>query len=279
MNVLMIGDIVGRPGRTMVKQQLPALIDELDIQLCVANAENAAGGSGLTPPLALELLGVGIDCLTMGDHVFKQKEIMSFLQADPRVLRPANLPPEAPGRGWTVLESRGGVPVAVINLLGRIFMPPADCPFHAVDALLEELPSQTKVTLVDVHAEATSEKVALGWHLDGRVSAVVGTHTHIPTADARLLPGGTAYITDLGMTGPYESVLGRRIDRVLRSVITGVPTSFDVAKGDVRLSGVLIAVDETTGRATAIERIERRGLLTEVETAATGESETQATGE
>jgi metallophosphoesterase (TIGR00282 family) len=259
----MIGDIVGRPGRAVVKQQLGELRRQREVQLCVANAENTAGGSGLTPALAGDLFSFGIDCLTMGDHVFRRKELVSYLQAERRLVRPANFPPEAPGRGWTVLETEAGVRVAVINLLGRVFMNPIECPFHAVDDILGQLAPEVKVILVDMHAEATSEKVALGWYLDGRVSAVVGTHTHVATADARVLPGGTAYITDLGMTGPYESVLGVRTDRVLRSIITRVPASFEVAKGDVRLSGVLVAVDEVSGKASSIERIERQGLLAE----------------
>ena len=276
MNVLIIGDIVGRPGRAVVKQQLGQLRRQLQVQLCVANAENAAGGSGLTPALAGELFSSGVDCLTMGDHVFRRKELLSYLQVAKRLLRPANFPPETPGRGWTVLETDAGVPVAVINLLGRVFMNPIECPFHAVDDILGQLPAEVKVILVDMHAEATSEKVALGWYLDGRVSAVVGTHTHVATADGRVLPGGTAYITDIGMTGPYESVLGVRTDRVLRSIITRVPASFEVAKGDVRLSGGLIAVDEESGKASAIERIERGGLLAEEVEAADGGPEAEA---
>lgn len=276
MNVLMIGDIVGRPGRAVIKQRLRQLKSELRVQFCLANAENAAGGSGLTPALASELLGLGIDCLTMGDHVFRRKELVSYLQAEKRVLRPANFPPETPGQGWSLLETDAHAPVAVINLLGRVFMNPIECPFHTVDDILRQLPSAVKVILVDMHAEATSEKIALGWYLDGRVSAVLGTHTHVPTADARLLPEGTAYITDVGMTGPYESVLGRRIDRVLRTIITRVPTSFDVAKGDVRLSAVLITIDEETGKATAIKRIESRGVVEEEDQSAAASPEAEA---
>ena len=245
-----------RPGRELLTDRLGDLIEHTHSSFVLVNAENAAGGSGITPPIVSELLGIGIDCLTTGDHVFKRKEILPVLESDHRILRPANLPPEASGKGVTVLPDRSGRRVGVINLLGRVFMNrPVDCPFRTVDVLLEGLADETDLILVDMHAEATSEKIAMGWYLDGRVTAVVGTHTHVQTADERVLPGGTAYVTDLGMTGPHDSVLGRDKDRVIRAITTGMPTHFDVAKGDVRINGVLITVNPETGLATAIKRI------------------------
>jgi len=256
VNILAIGDIVGRPGRRVLHDHLPDLMQREGVDFCVANAENAAGGSGLTVETARELLDLGIDVLTSGDHVWKKREILGLVDAEPRLLRPANLSPEAAGRGYGVYEARGGVRVGVVNLQGRTFMKPVDCPFRTVRRILEELSTQTAVLVVDFHAEATAEKVAMGWFLDGQASAVVGTHTHIQTADERLLPNGTAYLTDLGMTGPYESVIGRRTDRVLKALITQMPQSFDVAKRDRRLCGALIAVEPETGRATSIRRVQ-----------------------
>ena len=255
MKILALGDVVGSPGREAVKTLLPPLVAEHDVSFVVVNGENLAGGDGLTPDTVKDLFAAGVHCVTSGDHVFKRREILPSLETDPRLLRPANFPAAASGKGWTVLAGRHGERVGVINLMGRVFMKPIDDPFAAVDAALAKLAGETDVILVDLHAEATSEKVAMGWFLDGRVTAVFGTHTHIQTADERVLPKGTAYITDLGMTGPYDSVLGRDKDRVLRALTTGMPTHFDVATQDVRLCGVLITADPTTHKATAIERV------------------------
>ncbi len=255
MKILVIGDIVGSPGRAAVKTLVPKLVAERGIAFVVANGENIAAGSGLTPDTVKELFAAGVDCITTGDHIFKRKEIFPLLATDARLLRPANFPAAAAGKGFTVLAARDGTNVGVINLLGRVFMKPIDDPFAAVEAALAKLAGEADVILVDVHAEATSEKIALGWHLDGRVAAVFGTHTHVQTADERVLPKGTAYITDLGMTGPHDSVLGRDKSRVLEALITGMPTHFDVATGDVKLNGAIITVDPATRLATAIERV------------------------
>lgn len=259
MRILFIGDIVGRPGKHACGTLLPRLIREHAIDLVLANAENAAAGSGITPNIFSKLRHQGIDAATLGDHIYKRRDALALLEDSDRVCRSANLPPEALGREWVIVNSRSGVRAALFSLLGRTYMNiRADCPFHAADRILRQLPRDVKIVLVDVHAETTSEKVALGWYLNGRVTAVVGTHTHIPTADERVLPGGTAYITDLGMTGPYDSVLGRDRDRVIKSLVTGMPHPYDVATGEVHLSGVLIDVDPATGRATAIRRVWER---------------------
>lgn len=255
MRLLLIGDIVGKPGRQIVLRALAGLKIEQSLDFVVANAENAAGGSGLTPDIYRELIDGGVDCITMGDHVFRRREIYAVLQNEPRIVRPANYPDEAPGRRFTVLSTAAGVQVGVINLLGRVFMQPVDCPFHAVDRVLAEMPPDVKCLLVDMHAEATSDKQLMGRHLDGRVSAVLGTHTHVPTADEQLLPGGTAFQCDVGMAGPHDGILGRRADRVLETARTFRPTHFEVAKGDLRLHGTIIDVDPETGRATAIQRL------------------------
>lgn len=256
MKILMIGDIVGRPGKRACSQIVPRLIRERELDLVIANAENSSNGSGLTPTMFKKLRHYGIDGCTMGDHIYKRREILPLLESSDRIVRPANLPPEAVGRQLMVCESQAGQKLAVISVLGRVFMNcRSDCPYHAVDRVLQQVPADVKSILVDVHAETTSEKVAMGWYLDGRVSAVVGTHTHIPTADERILPNGTAYITDLGMTGPYDSVLGRLKDRVVRSLVTGMPFPFDVAEHDVRLCGVIIEIDPASGKALNIERV------------------------
>ena len=255
MKILALGDVVGRPGRDVLVEVLPGLIAEREISFVVTNGENAAGGSGLTPETVKPLFEAGVDCLTTGDHVFRRKEIIPLLETDMRLLRPANFPNTASGKGFTVLPGRHGERVGVINVLGRVFMKPIDDPFAAADAALNKLAGETDVIIVDVHAEATSEKRAMGWHLDGRATAVVGTHTHVQTADEQILPKGTAYITDLGMTGPHHSVLGRSVEKVVRALTTGMPTHFDVATGDSRLCGVLITADANTHKASAIERI------------------------
>lgn len=260
VKILYIGDIFGRPGRKIVKDVLPALVKEYAVDLVLANGENAAAGFGITPQLADELLDLGIAVLTSGNHIWDKKEIIAYLSEHPdgRLLRPANYPPQTPGHGLVVSKTRSGLPYAVLNLQGRVFMPAIDCPFRMADELLAGLPDTVKIRIVDMHAEATSEKVALGWYLDGRVTAVVGTHTHIPTADETVLPNGTAYITDLGMTGPFESVIGIEKDAAIQKFLNQIPERFEVAKDDVRLCAVLIEADSNTGRAVSIQRIVRR---------------------
>jgi 2',3'-cyclic-nucleotide 2'-phosphodiesterase len=255
MRLLLIGDIVGKPGRHICVQALRGLRAEENLDLVVANAENAAGGSGLTPEIYHELIAAGIDGITLGDHAFRRREIFSILQTEKKIVRPANYPAAAPGRDFMVLRTRQQVGVAVFTLLGRVFMPPVDCPFAAADRVLAAIPKDVRVILVDFHAEATSDKQLMGRHLDGRASAVLGTHTHVPTADERILPGGTAFQCDVGMTGPHESILGRRIDRVMEATRTFRPTLYDVATGDVRINGTIVDVDPTTGRATAVRRL------------------------
>lgn len=252
---LLIGDIVGKPGRRALAVGLPLLMKDHPIDVIIANGENTAGGSGITPPIFEELRAMGVDVVTLGDHVYRKKEAVPLLTESDRLLRPLNLPDEAAGRGWTVLESQSGFPFAVITLLGRTFMKPAACPFHAVDKALAEIGDRAKLIFVEIHAEATSDKIGMGWHLDGRASAVFGTHTHVQTSDERVLPQGAAYVTDLGMTGPHEGILGRRREKVLSAVITGMPTYFDVATGDLRVSGALVTADTQTGRSSAIERV------------------------
>jgi metallophosphoesterase (TIGR00282 family) len=261
IRILCLGDIVGRPGRQVVHQKLPALVRDRKVDLVIANAENIAGGSGITQNLFHKVRSYGVDVVTLGDHVFKKADIIPTLQSSERVLRPANLSAGAAGRTHTVVATNGNVSVGVFAVLGRIFMSqlPADDPFAAADKVLNQLPRHVKVVVCDVHAEASSEKVAMGHWLDGRCSLVFGTHTHIPTADAKILPGGTAFISDLGMCGPYDSVLGRRKDRVVKYMTTNMPQPFDVATGDVRLCGALAEVDEQTGRALSIERVEVQG--------------------
>ncbi len=256
INLLCIGDVVGRPGRFVLSRFLPGLIRQYDVHCVICNAENAAGGSGLTAQLYEKIRRYGVDIITLGDHVYRRQDIIPILESSGAVVRPANFPPTAPGKGLAICETKAGPKVAVLSVMGRLYMrPPTDCPFRAVDRVLGQLPPEVKIIAVDFHAEATSEKVAMGWHLDGRVSVVFGTHTHVPTADERVLPGGTAYITDVGMTGPYDSVLGRRKDRVLRALLTNLHTPFDVAADDIRLCGILARVDASTGKATHIERI------------------------
>jgi len=260
MKILFIGDVFGHPGRRIVKELLPSLVGEYDPDLVLANGENAAAGFGITPLLVEELLDMGIAVLTSGNHIWDKKEIYPYLNehADGRLLRPANYPPGAPGHGLYVGRTRSRIDYAVMNLQGRIFMTPIDCPFRTADAELGKIPPEIKVRIVDVHAEASSEKIAMGWYLDGRVTAVLGTHTHIPTADESILPNGTAYITDLGMTGPFDSVIGIEKQTVIRKFLNQLPTRFEVAKGDVRLHAVLIEADSATGRAVSIQRIMRK---------------------
>jgi len=259
VRILFIGDIFGRPGRNIVREQLEAVVIEHRVNLVIANGENAAGGFGITPALAEELLELGIDVLTTGNHVWDKREIMDYFEtangSGParRVLRPANYPAGLPGTGIFEGQTHEGIPYAVLNLQGRVFMAPIDDPFRSADALLKKI--QAKVILVDFHAEATSEKIALGWYLDGRVTAVIGTHTHVPTADERILPQGTAYLTDVGMTGPYDSVIGVQKEQIITRFLKNLPMRFEAATGQVKFCAVLIDCDEHTGRATAIERL------------------------
>ena len=255
MRILFIGDIVGKPGRDIVCAAVPGLKVERELDLVIANAENAAAGSGITPAIYRELIRAGLDAITLGDHIYRRREIYSVLENEPNIVKPANLPTEAVGREWAVVEARNGVKVAIACLLGRLFMKPIDSPWHAADRVLAAIPEDVKVRFFDFHAEATSEMQLLGRYLDGRASAVLGTHTHVPTADECIFPGGTAFQCDVGMTGPFESIIGRRIDRVLETTLTGLPTEFEVATRDVRLCGSIVTVDPESGRATAIDRI------------------------
>ncbi len=255
MRVLFIGDIVGSPGVTILRRAVPVLIERERIDLVIANAENAANGSGLTPSLYRRIREAGVDMVTLGDHIYKKADIIPTLEKDERLCKPANFPPDAPGRDFALATARDGTPVAVMTLLGRTFMRSVDCPFRAADRVLATLAGQARCIVVDMHAEATADKYLMGHHLKGRVSAVLGTHTHVPTADEQILPGGTAFISDVGMTGPYDSILGRRIDRVLPTTITFVPSAFDVATGDPRLAGAIVDVEPATGQSHAIRRV------------------------
>jgi metallophosphoesterase (TIGR00282 family) len=255
MRLLFLGDIVGPPGVTLLRRALPLLIAREQIDLVVANAENAAGGTGLTAPLYRKIRAAGVDLVTLGDHIYKKAEIIPTLNEDDHVCKPANYPPDAPGKEFVLTKARDGTLAAAFCVQGRTFMRPVDCPFRAADRVLAALEGKTRVIMVDVHAEATADKYLLGHYLKGRVSAVLGTHTHVPTADEQILPGGTAFISDVGMTGPYEGVLGRRVDRVLSTTISFIPCPFDVATGDPRLAGVIVDIDSSTGKASAIRRV------------------------
>ena len=255
MRLLLIGDIVGKPGRQIVVRSVRELAERERLDLVVANAENVAGGSGIMPDIYRELIAAGVDGITLGDHIYRRREINPILESAQNIVKPANFPPDAPGHDHMILSARNGVKVAVISLLGRLFMRPVDCPWAAADRVLAQLPPEIKVILVDFHAEATSDKQVMGRYLDGRVSAVLGTHTHVATADEEILPGGTAFQCDVGMTGPHDSILGRRIDRVMETTRTFNPTHFEVAVGDVRLNGSIVDVDPETGRAQSIRRL------------------------
>ncbi len=252
--ILFIGDIFASAGRGIVAEHFKRIMAEEGIHLAVANAENAAGGFGVTPMIAEELLAVGLDVLTSGNHIWDKKEIYDYLPRQPRLLRPANYRDDLPGTGLAVVPARNGVRCAVINLQGRTHMPVTDCPFRKADAIVNSLPEDVRVRVVDFHAEVTSEKMAMGWYLDGRVSAVLGTHTHIPTADVRLLPGGTAYQTDVGMSGPFDSIIGVERDIVLRRFLTSLPVRMEAAKTGVQLNAAVVEVDEETGQAKHIKR-------------------------
>jgi metallophosphoesterase (TIGR00282 family) len=255
LKILFIGDVVGAPGRKIIGQVLPRIIPRWNIGLVVCNAENAAGGSGLTIDCHEELVEAGVDVFTLGDHVYRKDEVFTLFDRDDRLCRPANFAEDSPGAEFAIGEAKDGTQVGVFTLLGRTFMRPVDDPLRAADRVLQRIGPSAKVVLVDIHAEATSDKQLLGRYLDGRVSAVLGTHTHVPTADEQILPRGTAYQTDVGMTGPYDSILGRRYDRVLASTLSYVPTHLDVATGDPRLCGALVEVDPETGRAIKIRRV------------------------
>jgi metallophosphoesterase (TIGR00282 family) len=259
LRLLFLGDVVGRPGRRGVAAYLRRLPTSERPDFVVANGENASGGKGIDPETAEELQDAGVDVITTGNHVWQKREIGPYLRETERVLRPVNMAPEAPGVGMTVRPTRQrGIPVGVVNLIGRVFMGPVDCPFRAATAAVHSVRERATVVLVDMHAEATSEKCAMGRYLDGRVSAVIGSHTHVQTADEGVLPGGTAYLTDAGMCGPEESVLGVRSDRVIERFLTQMPTRFDVAAGPVIVQGAFVEVDETSGRAAAIRRVRER---------------------
>ena len=253
MKILFIGDIFGSPGRRIVADHVEDIVRANEIDLAIANGENAAGGFGITPSIAEDLLALGIDVLTSGNHIWDKREIYEYLDRQPRLLRPANYP-QGPGQGVVTVKARNGVECAVINLQGRTYMASTDCPFRKADALLSQLNPDVKVRFVDFHAEVTSEKTAMGWYLDGRVSAMVGTHTHIPTADTRILPGGTAYQTDCGMTGPYHSVIGVETDLILQRFLSGMPVRMEASKKGAELHSVIVDVDEETGRARAVRR-------------------------
>jgi metallophosphoesterase (TIGR00282 family) len=254
MRILFIGDIVGAPGRKIIRDRLSDIIATEQLDLVVANGENAASGFGITPRLAEELLAAGIDVLSGGNHIWDRREILDFIPHEPRLLRPANFPDSTPGRGTYRGIARNGAPYAVICLQGRVMMAPNNCPFRTVDCELAKLPGDTKVIMVDMHAEATSEKKAMGWYIDGRVSAMVGTHTHVATADEQILPKGSAYISDVGMTGPHDSVIGIEKSAAIQRFLNGLPARFDVASADVRISALFIEADEATGRAVRAER-------------------------
>ncbi len=258
LRILFVADVVGQPGREAVKAILPGLKRELEADVTILNGENAAGGFGLTARLVSELKAAGADVITTGNHVYAQKEFVTELPALEYVIRPANYPPAAPGKGWCVFRA-GDTDVLVINLIGRIFLDPLDDPFRTADAILAAHP-EVRVVFCDMHAEATSEKTAMGWHLDGRASAVVGTHTHIPTADARVLPGGTAYVTDVGMVGPRDGCIGMDKNNVLQRFLTGVPNRFVVASGTVTFNAVVVTISASTGRATSIQRVDREHI-------------------
>ncbi|HWP42381.1 MAG TPA: TIGR00282 family metallophosphoesterase [Blastocatellia bacterium] len=259
MKAIIIGDIVGRPGRQVLSQTLRELIERHETEFVVANVENAAGGAGIIPRVGEEILSAGVDVMTSGNHIYDKKEVFNYIETEPRLLRPANYPPETPGRGLWIGATACGTPVAVINVQGRVFMPATDCPFRTVDRLIDEVRSRASVIIVDHHAEATSEKWALGRYLDGKVSVVVGTHTHVQTADEQILPGGTAYITDLGMTGPHDGIIGVESNLVLTRFLRGLPSRLEPAAGDPILHGVVVEIDERTGKAVSIVRVKASG--------------------
>jgi metallophosphoesterase (TIGR00282 family) len=255
MRILFIGDIFGRPGREIVRRAIPPLVDRHDLDLVIANVENAAAGFGVTGDVADTILGYGVDVMTSGNHVWDKKEVLDYIPRQPKLLRPANYPAGVPGRGSCLARTRTGEPVGVLNIMGRVFMTPLDDPFAVAVREVEALRAKTRVVIVDFHAEATSEKVAMGWHLDGRATAVFGTHTHVQTADERILPKGTAYITDIGMTGPHDSIIGVTVEAALGRFVNSMPTKFEAAPGPARLNAVIVTADPATGKAIALERL------------------------
>jgi len=255
VKILFIGDIIGKPGRQALSRELDRLVDRYSVDLVIVNGENAAGGFGLTLETARELFDMGVHCITSGNHIWDKKEQVPLVLADPRIIRPANYPDGVPGAGSALFSTPGGVKIAVLNLEGRVFMKYLECPFRYADREIERLKKETPLIFVDFHAEATSEKAALGWYLDGRVSAVIGTHTHVQTADERILTQGTAYMSDAGMTGSFDSVIGIGKDDAIRKFLTQLPVKFEVPKKDLRLNGVVVAIDEVSGKAVSIERI------------------------
>jgi 2',3'-cyclic-nucleotide 2'-phosphodiesterase len=254
LNILFIGDIYGSPGKKAVKECVPQLRKELNIDFCIANGENSAAGSGITYIIAQELYKAGVDCITMGNHTWSKKEILNFIDSDNKIVRPANYPQNVPGRGYTILKANGRE-LAVLNLMGRVYMDSIECPFTAADRELKEIKAKTKVVFVDMHAEATSEKIALAWYLDGRISCLAGTHTHVQTADERILPFGTGLISDVGMTGPYDGIIGVDKEMIIDRFITRMPHRFEVARGRIQFCAVYLEVDDKTGKCTKIERI------------------------
>ena len=255
MRILFIGDIFGKPGREIARRAVPALVERRDIDLVIANVENSASGFGVTGDIADTILGYGVDVMTSGNHIWDKKEVLEYIPRQPKLLRPANFPPGAPGRGSYLARTRTGEPVGVVNVMGRIFMPPLDDPFAVVLREIETLRAKTRVIIVDFHAEATSEKVAMAWHLDGRATAVIGTHTHVQTADERILPKGTACLTDAGMTGPHDSIIGVTAEAALGRFLNGMPAKFEAATGPGRLNAIIVTAEPATGKATAIERL------------------------
>src|SRR6478672_3722615 len=255
MRILFVGDIFGKPGREIVRRAIPALVERESLDFVIANVENAAAGFGITGDIAETILSYGVDVMTTGNHVWDKKEVLEYFPGHPKLLRPANFPAGTPGRGSYLGQTRTGEPVGVVNVMGRIFMQPLDDPFAVVLEEVEALRAKTRVIIVDFHAEATSEKIAMGWHLDGRVTAMLGTHTHVQTADERILPKGTACLTDAGMTGPHDSIIGVSIDAALGRFLTGMPTKFEAATGPARLNAVIVTADPASGKATAIERL------------------------
>jgi metallophosphoesterase (TIGR00282 family) len=255
VRILFIGDIVGRPGRELLRRGLGSIVDQYAIDFVIANAENAAAGFGITREIGDQLLDWGVDVMTSGNHIWDKKEALDYIGTEARLLRPANYPAGVPGRGSYVARTRAGLSVGIVNLMGRVFMANIDDPFGVAVQEIDALKSRTRIIFVDFHAEATSEKIAMGWHLDGRVTAVIGTHTHVQTADERILPKGTAYLTDVGMTGPHDSVVGVDVDAALRRFLTGLPARFETATGNPRLHAVMVDADEQTGLATDIERL------------------------
>jgi metallophosphoesterase (TIGR00282 family) len=259
LNVLFIGDIIGNPGRTAVKALLPGIISKNNIDFVIANGENSAGGNGVTRDIFDELMSCNIDMLTSGNHIWDKKEVFSFIQSEPRLLRPANYPDNNPGAGFGVYNAKRpgkSAKIGVISIMGRVFLPPADDPFKAADKALAEIKKQTNIIFVDIHAEATSEKQAMGFYLDGRVSAVIGTHTHVQTADEKILSAGTGYITDAGMTGPFDSVIGMKKEIILKRFVSLMPERFEPATGDIHINAVMFSVDESSGKTMKVERLD-----------------------